>query len=85
MNTPEDDEFDRIAKESGWRKQQVAKQTSLQEKYDETVYLLFEAQRALRTCTTIDSDDTDKQGYYFNETAVEDALEIIAEFLKQNG
>jgi hypothetical protein len=85
MNTPEDDEFDRIAKESGWRKQQVAKQASLQEKYDETVYLLFEAQRALRTCTTIDSDDTDKQGYYFNETAVEDALEIIAEFLKQNG
>jgi hypothetical protein len=54
-------------------------------KYDEAIYLLFEAQRALRTCTTIDSDDTDQQGYYFNETAVEDALEIIAEFLKQNG
>ena len=84
MNTPEDDEFDRIAKESGWRKQQVAKQVSLQDKYDEATYLLFEAQRALRTCTTIDSEDTDQQGYYFNEAAVDNATEIINDFLKQN-
>ena len=85
IKTPEDDEFDRIARESGWRKQQIAQQATLQEKYDEAIYLLRETQQALKTCTVMENDDTDAQWYYFNEVLVDDVKEIIDDYLKQNG
>jgi hypothetical protein len=85
IKTPEDDEFDRIARESGWRKQQVATQASLQEKYEEAIYLLREAQHALNSCASDEDDNTGKMWYYFNVDLVQETTKNIEDYLKQNG
>jgi len=85
IKTPEDDEFDRIARESGWRKQQIATQASLQEKFEEAVYLLRMAQQALNSCESDEDDNTGKTWHYFNADLAYEALENINDYLKQNG
>lgn len=85
IKTPEDEEFERIERESGWRKQQISQQVSLQDRYDEAIYLLREAVAAFTTCVILENDETGKEWYYFNESRVIEAQKIINDYLEQNG